>query len=104
MGTDGDGWGTVASHPTVPRNPLPQRRAALSLLGVSAMDALFVGDSPHDVEAGRAARVHTVGVTWGAFTREEMVASGADVVIDKVSELSEVVTQFSNRRDRLQTF
>ena len=47
-------------------------------------EALFVGDSPHDVESGRAAGVYTVGVTWGAFTREEMEASGADVVIDRV--------------------
>ena len=32
-------------------------------------NALFVGDSPHDVQSGRAAGVTTVGVTWGAFDR-----------------------------------
>jgi pyrophosphatase PpaX len=68
---------------------------ALALLGVSAGDAIFVGDSSHDVESGRAAGVVTVGVTWGAFTREEMELSGADVVIDRMSELREVVARFS---------
>jgi pyrophosphatase PpaX len=75
-------------------HPEPVQRA-LALLGVSAGDALFVGDSPHDVQSGRAAGVVTVGVTWGAFTREEMELCGADVVIDRMSELRDVVARFS---------
>ena len=74
-------------------HPEPVERA-LNLLGVAADDALFVGDSPHDVESGRAAGVRTVGVTWGAFTREEMERAGADVVIDRVEELRPVVARF----------
>jgi pyrophosphatase PpaX len=77
-------------------HPEPVERA-LALLGVSAENAIFVGDSPHDVEAGRAARVMTVGVTWGAFTGEEMQRSGADVVIDRVDELRDVVARFPAR-------
>ncbi|MDB4882844.1 MAG: HAD-superfamily hydrolase, subfamily variant 1 [Gemmatimonadetes bacterium] len=75
-------------------HPEPVERA-LALLDATADNALFVGDSPHDVQSGRAAKVYTVGVTWGAFRREEMDASGADVVIDRVSELREVVARFS---------
>jgi pyrophosphatase PpaX len=75
-------------------HPEPVQRA-LALLGVSAGDAIFVGDSPHDIQSGRAAGVVTVGVTWGAFTREEMELSGADVVIDRMSELRDVVARFS---------
>ncbi|MEP6733410.1 MAG: HAD-IA family hydrolase, partial [bacterium] len=84
-------------------HPEPVERA-LALLDVSAENAIFVGDSPHDIESGRAAQVYTVGVTWGAFAREEMTASGADVVIDRVAELPTVVSQFAKRRDQLQTF
>ena len=75
-------------------HPEPVERA-LSLLGAAADNAIFVGDSPHDVESGRAAHVYTVGVTWGAFTRDAMAASGADVVIDRVSELARVVADFA---------
>ena len=74
-------------------HPEPVERA-LDLLGGTAGNALFVGDSPHDVESGRAAGVMTVGVTWGAFTREEMERAGADVVIDRVEELRAVVARF----------
>jgi pyrophosphatase PpaX len=74
-------------------HPEPVERA-LALLRVDADDALFVGDSPHDVESGRAARVMTVGVAWGAFTRAELERSGADVVIDRVEELRSVVARF----------
>ncbi len=84
-------------------HPEPVERA-LSLLGVLASNAIFVGDSPHDVEAGRAAHVFTVGVTWGAFAREEMEASGANVVIDDVAELPVAVAAFAQSRERLQTF
>jgi pyrophosphatase PpaX len=74
-------------------HPEPVERA-LGLLGASADNALFVGDSPHDVESGRAAGVLTVGVTWGAFTREEMERARADVVIDRVDELKALVARF----------
>ena len=74
-------------------HPEPVERA-LRLLGAAPDNALFVGDSPHDVESGRAAGVMTVGVTWGAFTREEMERAGADVVIEQVDELKALVARF----------
>jgi pyrophosphatase PpaX len=77
-------------------HPEPVERA-LALLGVAAADALFVGDSPHDVESGRAAGVTTVGVAWGAFSAAELTASGADVVIDRVEKLRSVVARFPAR-------
>jgi pyrophosphatase PpaX len=77
-------------------HPEPVERA-LALLGASPADSIFVGDSPHDVESGRAAGVHTVGVTWGAFTRDEMARAGADVVIHEVEALKDVVARFAAR-------
>ena len=75
-------------------HPEPVERA-LALLDSPALHAIFVGDSPHDVEAGRAAGVYTVGVTWGAFTRDEMARAGADLVIHQVEELAGAVARFS---------
>ena len=74
-------------------HPEPVERA-LALLRIGPPDAIFVGDSPHDVEAGRAAGVYTVGVTWGAFTREAMERSGADEVIHQIEALPALVARF----------
>ena len=79
-------------------HPEPVERA-LALLGVPADSALFVGDSPHDVESGRAAGVMTVGVAWGAFSADELKRAGADVVIDRVEDLRSVVARFPAAAD-----
>jgi pyrophosphatase PpaX len=78
-------------------HPEPVERA-LALLHAAPRGALFVGDSPHDVEAGRAAGVRTIGVTWGAFSREEMITSGADVVVDDVAGLARAIREFDAAR------
>lgn len=78
-------------------HPEPVERA-LALLGADPANALFVGDSPHDIQSGRAAGVYTVGATWGAFTPAEMAASGADVVIDDITELPAAIQVFRTKR------
>lgn len=94
------GCDTCANHKP---HPEPVERA-LALLGVARDNAIFVGDSAHDVESGRAAGVYTVGVTWGAFSRGELEAARADEVIDNVRQLSTLVERFDRARERLQTF
>ncbi|MFO7544617.1 MAG: HAD family hydrolase [Trueperaceae bacterium] len=42
---------------------------------------LVVGDTPRDVEAGRAAGAVTVGVATGKYTVEQLEAAGADFVL-----------------------
>ncbi len=66
-------------------DPEPVRRA-LDGLGLEASKRItFVGDAIHDVEAGRAAGVHTIGVTWGAGARAELEL--ADAVVDDSAAL-----------------
>jgi pyrophosphatase PpaX len=77
-------------------DPEPVERA-LALLGREPAGAVFVGDSPHDVEAGRAAGVYTIGVTWGASTAGEMDASGADLVLHDVSSLRAAISALEAR-------
>ena len=43
--------------------------AALELLGARPAEAAFVGDSPFDVAAGKAAGVFTIAVAWGTSIR-----------------------------------
>ena len=68
---------------------------ALALLRSAPRDAMFVGDSPFDIQAGRAAGVYTVGVTWGACSRDEMARADADLVIDEIGQLIEAVNRFA---------
>ena len=71
-------------------DPEPVRRA-LDALGVPASKrVLFVGDSPHDVAAGRAAGVRTAAVTWGAFPVEGLEPEGPDFLIRRPEELLEL--------------
>lgn len=54
-------------------------------------DALVVGDTWYDIEMGRRAGVRTCGVTYGNGTREELMRSGADFLMDDFGELMEII-------------
>lgn len=62
-------------------------------LGYSAAQALVVGDMPFDILMGRGAGTVTCGVSYGNSSREELLASGADHVIDDFAELETVLKQ-----------
>ena len=48
--------------------------------GIDPSDAVMVGDTAGDVEAGRRAGMWTIGCTWGYGSREEL--EGADEIYD----------------------
>ena len=52
-------------------HPRPVHQA-LELLGASAEEAVFVGDSSHDMASGRAAGVRTGAALWGPFARSAL--------------------------------
>jgi pyrophosphatase PpaX len=65
---------------------------ALEQLDARADDAAFVGDSPFDVRAGKAAGVFTVAVSWGGLHNEgRLVEAGADVVVHSPDDLLDVL-------------
>jgi phosphoglycolate phosphatase len=53
---------------------------AMQERGISPADAVMVGDTLGDVEAGKAAGLYTIGCTWGYGSGEEL--KGADDVYD----------------------
>jgi pyrophosphatase PpaX len=63
---------------------------ALERLGVAASDAAYVGDSPYDMQAARAAGLYAVGVTWGGIHDRKALAD-AQVIVDRAEELLGVV-------------
>jgi pyrophosphatase PpaX len=60
---------------------------ALARMGALPDRACYVGDSPFDIESGRAAGVVTIGVTWGFFSRAALEAAGADAIVDTPADL-----------------
>jgi pyrophosphatase PpaX len=68
---------------------------ALAQLGVAPGAALFVGDSPYDVQAGRAAGARTVAVTWGPFPRSALIGAGADFLVDRPLDLPALIQEIA---------
>jgi pyrophosphatase PpaX len=60
---------------------------ALDKLGYEADEAVFVGDSIFDIQAGNAAGVTTIAALWGPFTREHLAASNPTHFLDRISDL-----------------
>lgn len=63
---------------------------ALARLGGTPSRACYVGDAPFDIQAGRAAGVVTLAVTWGFFTRPDLEAEEPDRVVATPEELVSV--------------
>ncbi|HEX8905738.1 MAG TPA: HAD hydrolase-like protein, partial [Longimicrobiaceae bacterium] len=64
---------------------------ALERLGVAPEEALFVGDSPHDMASGRAAGTLTAAALWGPFPREALLAERPDVLLHRQEDVLDLV-------------
>ena len=65
--------------------------AALAALGEHADAALFVGDSPHDIAAGRDAGTSTAACLWGPFERAALEVERPDIFLGDFAELPRLV-------------
>jgi pyrophosphatase PpaX len=63
---------------------------ALERLGRQADGAVFIGDSRHDLESGRAAGVKTAAVLWGPFDRQHLQDLEPDFWLETPSDLAEL--------------
>jgi HAD superfamily hydrolase (TIGR01509 family) len=75
-------------------NPKPDPESvilALSRLRISPYRALFIGDTVHDMRAGRAAGTSRCAVTWGAGPRVQLLAEHPEFVCDDPLELRPVL-------------
>ena len=73
-----------------PKKPAPQMVwKAMEELGVTAEEAVYVGDSEVDVQTARNAGLPLVAVNWGFRTTEQLRAAGAETIVDTAEELLE---------------
>lgn len=74
------------------REKKPSPAAVLDFISrfrVSRSETAIIGDSNFDVEAGKAAGVNIIGVSYGFRSRESL--NGADIIIDGFDELVDVL-------------
>lgn len=78
----------VIAHEDAAPKPAPDGvLAACTNLGVGPERAFFVGDTPTDVAAGRAAGVLTVGAGWGFTGTAVLHRAGADIVLTQPDQV-----------------
>jgi pyrophosphatase PpaX len=81
----------VGGDETAQHKPSPEPLLlALDRLGASPGETAYVGDSPFDMQAAKAAGVAAIGVSWGRIHTADKLTH-ADVIVDTAEELLDVV-------------
>lgn len=84
----------IAGDSIWPKKPDP--KGLLSIMDreeVAVKEAVFIGDSPMDVQTGKRAGVMTVGMTHGFSEPKELQASKPDRLVDGFEELLQMARQ-----------
>jgi pyrophosphatase PpaX len=80
----------IGSDDTTKHKPDPEPLLlAADRCGVSVDSCVYVGDSPFDMQAARAAGITAVGALWGMFSHDELVAAGAQY---EATDFNDLVT------------
>ncbi len=64
---------------------------ALTLLGIPTSRAVFIGDSTHDMHAGRGAKVTTAAALWGPYHRAQLESTAPDYWLAQMSDVIPMV-------------
>jgi phosphoglycolate phosphatase len=59
--------------------------------GVQKRRTVMIGDTSYDMEMARNAGTLAIGVTWGYHNVEELLAAGAQGIVDTFSEIPQVI-------------
>lgn len=62
-------------------------------MGITADEAIFVGDTKVDIATGKNAGLYSVGVLWGFRDEAELTGAGADVIIDDPAKILEIANE-----------
>jgi len=81
---------------------LPEALARVAVSGgprAAPADAVIIGDTPLDVAVALAGGARSIAVATGSHTTVELLASGADVVFQDLSNLDAVLTALERRSE-----
>jgi len=71
-------------------DPYPLRAAASSM-GVALEYCVYIGDSPHDMQAAVSGGAIAVAALWGAFREDEVLAPGPAFALHEIGELPDLL-------------
>ncbi len=93
------GWAGRA-HAVVCGDTLPVKKPdpapvllACQRADIDPVRSLFVGDDRRDIQAGAAAGLHTVAVSWGYLDGSDPYSWNADTVLDTPAQLTALLAQ-----------
>lgn len=93
LGLDGYFASVIGGDALPVKKPDPGHlHAVLDEMGCSREGAVYVGDSPTDVAAGRNAGMRVIVVSWG-YSRVPPAELGADALIDGFDELADALAR-----------
>ena len=65
-------------------------------LGAKPEECVMIGDTDVDMQTGKNAGAHSVGVLWGFRTRRELEENGAQIIVDRVTDLAHSIAILEN--------
>lgn len=79
----------IAAEDTERHKPDPAPlMLAIERAGGDPSRACYIGDAPFDMEAGKAAGITTIGVTWGFFPQSALEPYSPDHIVDSCEDLA----------------
>lgn len=88
-----DKYFKVVVTPIDVKNPKPDPESifkALKVLKVKADRAVFIGDSPVDIEAGKNAKVKTIAALYG-FHGQRLLETKTDYIVDDIEQIIPII-------------
>lgn len=87
----------IGQSSAIRRKPAPDAPLkAAKILGAAPGECLYIGDTGTDMETGKAAGMHTVGVLWGFRDRQELEDRGACHIIASPEELLKIYEEYDH--------
>lgn len=74
-------------------HPAPLFKGLELLGGISTDEAAYVGDSPFDVQAAKAAGLTSIAVSWGAFTAETLRDADPDHLVEDLGDAVDLLLE-----------
>lgn len=73
----------------------------MNQLGVSADEAIMVGDKHHDIDGAKANAMDSVGVLWGYGTKFEFIEAGAKFLAEKPEDVESIALGFFEQTEEM---
>ncbi|MBT2134586.1 HAD-IA family hydrolase [Croceibacterium sp. LX-88] len=80
---------TADRHPSKPHPAMLEAAMAEAL--AAPADTVMIGDTVYDIDMARSAGCRAIGVSWGYHAPEELIAAGAETVVQTPEDLGDLL-------------